>query len=66
MANPRLSSRVPDLHASPIREILSLIDAPGMVSFAGGLPAAQTFLICQWRRCRAISCSTGPPKAMPR
>ena len=43
MANPRLSSRVPDLHASPIREILSLIDAPGMVSFAGGLPAAQTF-----------------------
>ena len=43
MASPRLSSRVHDLHASPIREILSLIDAPGMVSFAGGLPAAETF-----------------------
>ena len=43
MTNPKLSSRVPDLHASPIREILSLIDAPGMVSFAGGLPAAETF-----------------------
>ena len=43
MANSRLSSRVPDLHASPIREILSIIDVPGMVSFAGGLPAAETF-----------------------
>src|SRR5216684_3625686 len=38
-----LSRRVADLHASPIREILSLIDRPGMVSFAGGLPAAETF-----------------------
>ncbi len=32
-----------DLHASPIREILSVIDTPGMVSFAGGLPAPETF-----------------------
>src|SRR5216684_5921729 len=38
-----LSRRVADLHASPIREILSLIDRPGMISFAGGLPAAETF-----------------------
>jgi 2-aminoadipate transaminase len=38
-----LSARVADLHASPIREILSVIDRPGMVSFAGGLPAAETF-----------------------
>ena len=37
------SRRVADLHASPIREILSVIDRPGMVSFAGGLPAAETF-----------------------
>lgn len=37
------SARLADLHASPIREILSVIDRPGMVSFAGGLPAAETF-----------------------
>jgi len=39
----KLSSRVGDLHASPIREILAVIDRPGMISFAGGLPAAETF-----------------------
>ncbi len=39
----RLSRRIADLHASPIREILSVIDTPGMVSFAGGLPAPETF-----------------------
>jgi 2-aminoadipate transaminase len=37
------SARLAGLHASPIREILSVIDRPGMVSFAGGLPAAETF-----------------------
>jgi 2-aminoadipate transaminase len=39
----QFSRRVADLHASPIREILSVIDRPGMVSFAGGLPAPETF-----------------------
>jgi 2-aminoadipate transaminase len=43
MANPGFSLRVANLHASPIREILSIIDRPGMVSFAGGLPAAESF-----------------------
>jgi DNA-binding transcriptional MocR family regulator len=37
------SRRVADLHASPIRDILSVIERPGMISFAGGLPAAETF-----------------------
>ena len=32
-----LSQRVRNLHASPIREILAVIDRPGMISFAGGL-----------------------------
>jgi DNA-binding transcriptional MocR family regulator len=32
---------VQDLHASPIREILSVIDRPDMVSFAGGLPSEE-------------------------
>lgn len=39
----QFSTRLADLQASPIREILSVIDRPGMVSFAGGLPAAETF-----------------------
>ena len=42
-AHPALSCRVVNLHASPIREILSVIDQPGMISFAGGLPAPESF-----------------------
>lgn len=40
---PRFSSRTHDLHASPIRDILSVIDRPGMISFAGGLPSPDRF-----------------------
>ena len=40
---PALSIRTADLHASPIREILAVIDRPGMVSFAGGLPSPDSF-----------------------
>ena len=39
----QLSRRTRDLHPSPIREILAVIDRPGMISFAGGLPAAEAF-----------------------
>ncbi|MDD1620355.1 MAG: PLP-dependent aminotransferase family protein [Methylococcaceae bacterium] len=38
-----LSSRTLDLHPSPIREILAVINRPGMISFAGGLPAVDSF-----------------------
>lgn len=40
---PPLSARIADLQASPIREILSVIERPGMISFAGGLPAPDSF-----------------------
>jgi 2-aminoadipate transaminase len=40
---PMLSRRVRDLAPSPIREILSVIERPGMISFAGGLPAPESF-----------------------
>lgn len=43
MANTQLSQRTRNLHPSPIREILAVIDRPGMISFAGGLPAAEVF-----------------------
>jgi len=39
----RFSSRLSGLEPSPIREILSVIEKPGMISFAGGLPAPETF-----------------------
>lgn len=39
----RLSARTRDLHPSPIREILSVVNRPGMISFAGGLPAEDSF-----------------------
>jgi len=39
----RLSARTVDLQPSPIREILSVLDRPGMISFAGGLPAVDSF-----------------------
>lgn len=37
-----LSHRVAALRPSPIREILGVVDRPGMVSFAGGLPATES------------------------
>ena len=39
----QLSERIADLQPSPIREILSVVERPGMISFAGGLPDAETF-----------------------
>lgn len=41
--SPQFSTRTAGLHASPIREILAVIDRPGMVSFAGGLPSPDSF-----------------------
>lgn len=39
----QFSARTRDLHASPIREILAVVNRPGMISFAGGLPAMDSF-----------------------
>jgi 2-aminoadipate transaminase len=39
----RFSRRVSDLDASPVREALAVLERPGMISFAGGLPAKETF-----------------------
>ncbi|MGO3327776.1 aminotransferase-like domain-containing protein [Gordonia sp. (in: high G+C Gram-positive bacteria)] len=40
------SQRIEGLRPSPIRSILEVIDRPGMVSFAGGLPA--TDMLPEW------------------
>ncbi|MES2205417.1 MAG: PLP-dependent aminotransferase family protein [Pseudomonadota bacterium] len=39
----QFSNRIQDLHSSPIRDILSIIDREGMISFAGGLPSPDSF-----------------------
>mgnify|MGYP001765122438 CR=1 FL=1 len=39
----RLSKRTEDLHASPVREMLSVAQRPGVISFAGGLPSPDSF-----------------------
>lgn len=39
----RLSIRTDDLHASPVRDMLSVAQRPEVISFAGGLPAPETF-----------------------
>ncbi|MFT3661786.1 MAG: hypothetical protein QM809_10390 [Gordonia sp. (in: high G+C Gram-positive bacteria)] len=40
------SQRIDGLRPSPIRAVLGVVDRPGMVSFAGGLPA--TALLPEW------------------
>jgi DNA-binding transcriptional MocR family regulator len=62
----RLSSRTRDLQPSPIREILSIVDRPGMISFAGGLPAAESFprfsLDAMPQHVLQYGCSEGEPE----
>jgi len=40
---PHMASRMKELKASEIREILKLTQQPGVISFAGGLPAPELF-----------------------
>ncbi len=42
-AVPPLAARLRDVHSSPVREILALTARPGIISFAGGLPAPELF-----------------------
>jgi len=40
---PPLAARLRDVKSSPVREILALTARPGVISFAGGLPAPELF-----------------------
>jgi 2-aminoadipate transaminase len=42
-AAPAPAQRLRDVASSPVRDLLALIDRPGVVSFAGGLPAPELF-----------------------
>jgi 2-aminoadipate transaminase len=46
----RLAGRMASMRTSEIREILKLTQKPGMISFAGGLPAAELFPVEQMVR----------------
>jgi DNA-binding transcriptional MocR family regulator len=40
---PALAARLAGVASSPVRDLLALIDRPGVISFAGGLPAPELF-----------------------
>jgi DNA-binding transcriptional MocR family regulator len=42
-APPPVAARLRDVASSPVREILALTQRPGIISFAGGLPAPELF-----------------------
>ncbi len=60
-----LSARTADLRPSPIREILSIIDRPGMISFAGGLPAPDSFPPVDLSRMPSSWLQYGPSEGEP-
>jgi DNA-binding transcriptional MocR family regulator len=64
-AQARFSQRLNDLEASPIREILSVIQRPGMISFAGGLPAPESFPAVDLARVPAASLQYGASEGDP-
>ena len=43
----RFAKRAQGVTSSAIRELLKLIDAPGIISFAGGLPAPEVFPLAE-------------------
>ena len=46
---PRYADRAENMRASEIRELLKLLDLPGIVSFAGGIPDPALFPIADAR-----------------
>ncbi|RZS89364.1 2-aminoadipate transaminase [Motilibacter rhizosphaerae] len=38
-----LAARLAGVRSSPVRDLLALVDRPGVISFAGGLPAPELF-----------------------
>ncbi len=43
LALPPIASRLRGVASSPVRDILALTERPGVISFAGGLPAPELF-----------------------
>lgn len=45
---------------SPVRELLKVINQPGMISFAGGMPAPEVFPVAQFAEGAELFKSNGP------
>ena len=54
------AARIEKLAESPVREILKLIDQPGMISFAGGLPATECFPVFDFSHLQTDLLQYGP------
>ncbi len=53
------TGRAPGATSSPVRDILALTEQPGIVSFAGGLPAPELFDVAGLREAFAAALSDG-------
>lgn len=52
---PRYARRAKRMHASEIRELLKLLDEPGIISFAGGIPDPALFPVAEAREAFAAA-----------
>lgn len=60
---PRYAARADGMRASEIRELLKLLDKPGIISFAGGIPDPSLFPLEAARTAYAEVLSDGPRAA---
>lgn len=63
---PHLSTRMERLRPSPVREMLNIAQQPGVISFAGGLPAPETFADLDVPNPPARLLQYGPSEGEPR
>ncbi|MGR8948010.1 MAG: aminotransferase-like domain-containing protein [Gammaproteobacteria bacterium] len=56
----QFAQRISRLGSSPIREILHVLERPGMISFAGGLPAVECFPTLDLERIPPSALQYGP------
>jgi DNA-binding transcriptional MocR family regulator len=54
---PRLARRAERMRASEIRELLKILDEPGVISFAGGIPDPAMFPVAEAREAYAAALS---------
>src|SRR5918999_1922435 len=59
LSTPPLAARLRGVKSSPVREILALTERPGMISFAGGLPAPELFDAAGMRAAFAAALADG-------
>ncbi|MGE3540373.1 MAG: PLP-dependent aminotransferase family protein [Candidatus Tectimicrobiota bacterium] len=58
--NQRYAQRTQRMHSSAIRELLKFTELPAVISFAGGLPAAETFPIAEFQEaCETVLAEHG-------